>query len=204
MAEAAAPTAGPWQATPPDAAAVWLSALTVPWWIAGGWALDLFGGSQSRLHQDLDIGVLRRDAPVVLAALGAWAVFEAKGGRLTPLHAGHVPRPEVHSLWCRRADGGPWIFELMLDDAHRDRWVYRRDPAVQAPLARVIRRSVNGIPYLAPEVQLLYKARAVRAQDQADFDGIAPRLDATARAWLQRALARSEPNHRWLPMLRAT
>jgi hypothetical protein len=204
MAAEATSTVGAWQATQPDAAAVWLSGLTVPWWIAGGWALDLFAGSQCRPHQDLDVGILRRDAPTLLAAFASWAVFEAKDGTLTRLHAGRQPRAEVHSLWCRRAADGPWILELMLDEARRERWLYRRDPAIQAPLTQVIRHAVNGIPYLAPEVQLLYKARAVRARDQADFDRIAPRLDAAARTWLHSALAQAEPKHPWLTVLRAT
>jgi len=31
------------------------------WWVAGGWAIDLHLGHQSRAHQDIDIAVLRRD-----------------------------------------------------------------------------------------------------------------------------------------------
>lgn len=174
MAAEAASTARAWHAMQPDAAAVWLAALTVPWWIAGGWAL------------------------------ASWAVLEAKDGTLTRLHAGRLPRAAVHWLWCRRADDGPWTLELMLDEAQHDRWVYRRHPAIQAPLTQAVRRAANGNPYFAPEVQILYKACAVRARDQADFDRIAPRLDGAARSWLQGALAQAEPNHRWLTMLRAT
>ncbi len=44
----------------------WFASLTVPWWIAGGWALDLFAGDQSRPHKDLDVGILRNDALHVL------------------------------------------------------------------------------------------------------------------------------------------
>ena len=47
----------------------------------------------------------------------------------------------------------------------------------------------------------LYKARWSRAQDQADFQLIAPRLDATARAWLVDGLARTEAGHRWIAAL---
>jgi hypothetical protein len=60
---------GTWRAVHPAEGAGWLSALTVPWWIAGGWALDLFLSVQIRAHEDLDIGVLRRDVLKVLAAL---------------------------------------------------------------------------------------------------------------------------------------
>jgi hypothetical protein len=48
------------------------------------------------------------------------------------------------------------------------------------PLAHAIRRSSEGIPYLAPEIQLLYKARDARPEDQADFKCCAPLLDSQA------------------------
>ena len=73
--------AGRWRSVHPGEAAAFFSAVRVPWWIAGGWALDLFVGKQSRPHKDLDIGVLRRDVMTVLSALPSWAIFEAKHGQ---------------------------------------------------------------------------------------------------------------------------
>ena len=190
-----------WKAVHPSEGVRWLSALAVPWWVAGGWAIDLFAGGQSRPHKDLDIGILRRDALHVISMLSSWEFFEAKGGELTRLHGGVVPRAEVNSLWCRPADTTQWVLELMLDDSDDDRWVFRRDARIQRPLTIAIRRNAEGIPYLTPEIQLLYKARATRAQDQADFDHIAPRLAADARTWLQESLAKTDPEHVWLSML---
>ena len=34
-----------------------LRGVTVPWYVAGGWALDLYRGVESREHEDLEIGV---------------------------------------------------------------------------------------------------------------------------------------------------
>jgi hypothetical protein len=160
----------------PNEVVRYLCSLRALWWVAGGWALDLFVGSQSRPHKDLDIGMLRRDALEVLAAPSSWEIFEAKDGGLTRLREGDAPRAEVNSLWCRPADDTEWTFELMLDESEDGHWVFRRDRAIQRPLALDIRRNPNGIPFLAPEIQLLYKARPVRVQDQADFDHVAPRL----------------------------
>jgi Aminoglycoside-2''-adenylyltransferase len=50
-----------WQLWNPDKAATCFAALHVPWWIAGGWAIDLFLGRQTREHEDLDVLILRRD-----------------------------------------------------------------------------------------------------------------------------------------------
>jgi aminoglycoside-2''-adenylyltransferase len=190
-----------WKSLQPRDGARWLSALTVPWWVAGGWAIDLSAGDQSRPHKDLDIGILRRDALSVIAALSSWEFHEAKGGVLSRLRDGHAPGVEVNSLWCRPTGATEWFLELMLDESDGNRWVFRRDHQIQRPLRTAIRHNSEGIPYLAPEIQLLYKARAMRAEDQADFDLITPRLDADACAWLRQSLAKTDPSHAWLQML---
>jgi hypothetical protein len=191
-------TTGTWRSVHPSAVARYLSSLRAPWWVAGGWALDLFVGSQSRPHKDLDIGILRKDALIVLSALPTWEIFEAKDGLLTRMREGDAPRVDVNSLWCRPAGDSDWTFELMLDESADDRWVFRRDPTIRRPLSLAVRRDPTGIPFLAPEIQLLYKARAVRAKDQADFDHVAPRLDAEARTWLRTALTNVDQGHAWL------
>jgi hypothetical protein len=137
----------------------------------------------------------------VLARLPDWAFFEALNGTLTRLGDGAMPRAGVHSLWGRPLSSQPWLLELMLDRGECGHWVYRRHPDIARPFATAIRRTAEGLPYLAPEIQLLYKARPVRPRDQADFDRIAPLLSCEAQAWLRQALALAEPGHRWLPLL---
>lgn len=189
---------GAWQSVHPAQCAEWFSALTVPWWVAGGWALDLYAGAQSRPHGDLDVGVLRRDVREVLAALSSWQVFEVRAGALTRLSAGAEPGTEVNSLWCRPLGAPLWMMQLLLDESADDSWVFRRQPDIRLPLAMAVRRNSAGLPFLSPEIQLLYKAKDPRPRDQADFDHIAPRLDPGARAWLRDALERVHPGHAWI------
>ena len=192
----------PWRAVVPDSCADWFSSLKVPWWVAGGWALDLYTGEQSRAHEDLDVGVLRANISSVLDALSSFEVFEAKDGVLTPIQAGNAPRPDVYSLWCRPTGSLRWEVELMLDECLGEEWVYRRCESIRRPLSSVVQRSLSGLPYLAPEIQLLYKARGMRPRDQADFDRIAPRLSRAAQTWLLQALEYAEPAHSWISALR--
>lgn len=91
--------------------------------------------------------------------------------------------------------------ELMLDEAENEHWIYRRQRQIQRPLNIAIRRSVQGIPYLAPEIQLLYKSHRMRPQDQADFEHIVPKLDRGSRHWLRDGLLITEPTHSWLSAL---
>jgi hypothetical protein len=180
-----------------------LAGVDAPWWIAGGWALEMFRGTGTRAHTDLDVGVLRRDISTVLERLSGWEIFEAKGGQLTRLASRALPRTDVYALWGRPTADDPWSIELMLDEADGDMWVYRRDPRIRRSFATTIRQGVDGICYLAPEVQLLYKSRATREQDDADFAQTWPLLSDDARGWLYRALELVAPRHQWVQSLSA-
>jgi hypothetical protein len=142
--------------------------------------------------------------PALLHSFSTWDVFEAKDGRLTYLAVGCVPRPDVHALWCRPTAAHPWTIELMLDEADGDTWVYRRNPRIRRPMSAVVRQSPVGLPYLAPEIQLLYKSKTPRERDDADFDQIWPLLDADARTWLGDALELTTPHHNWIGVVRAS
>jgi hypothetical protein len=193
---------GSWLGLSPQDGAQLLAVLEAPWWVAGGWALDLHLGRVTRAHTDLDIGIFRRDAAKVLAALPGWEIFEARNGSLTQLPEGRAPRAEVNSLWCRRANAEQWALELMLDECDGESWVFRRDVRITRPLASLTQRNPDAIAYLAPEIQLLYKARATRTQDQADFERIVPHLAHDARTWLRESLSLIAPEHAWILMLR--
>ena len=56
----------------------------------------------------------------------------------------------------------------------------------------------HGIPYLAPELVLLFKAKHARPKDQSDFDQTIPHMTPAQRTALARLLARAHPGHRWL------
>ncbi len=202
MSEVYGPAEGHWRPVQPRDVAALLLQVNVPWWIAGGWALDLFLGSQTRPHDDLDIGILRRDAAGIMAALPGWEFFEAAVGMLYRLGCYEQPRAEVNSLWCRPCNTQSWSLELMLDDADGDTWVFRRQPAVRMPLARAVRYTADQIPYLTPEIQLLYKARRPRAKDQDDFERVLERLGTDERSWLYVSLSEIDPQHAWLTKLR--
>jgi len=189
-----------WDPASPHDAARWFARVCAPWWIAGGWAIDTFLDRETRAHKDLDVGVLRRDIGGVLDALPDFEIFEAKDGELTYL-SGTAPRRDVNSLWCRVRGARQWTLEIMLDESRDGCWVYRRDPAIRRDLASVIRRSSIGIPYLAPEVQLLYKAKHARPEDERDFEAVAPRLTEDTRHWLRQSLLDTLPSHPWIGVL---
>ena len=168
------------------------------WWIAGGRALELFAGRAWRSHGDADAGILRADQTRVFAALRGFELHAAQHGELRRLGEGETAPPGANSVWCRAGSGEPWRFELLLDSSEGSDWVFRRDRAIRLPLADLVRRTSDGCPYLRPDVQLLYKAKQMRPEDDADFAAVAGRLDTEACHWLRRALERVHPGHPWL------
>ncbi len=63
-------------------------------------------------------------------------------------------------------------------------------------------RDFEGIPYLAPEVQILFKSKDIRPKDEADFQAVHELLDTAQRAWLVAALELTSPGHRWIATLK--
>jgi hypothetical protein len=201
MKSAYGPAAGQWQQVHPREARSLLGPVPTRWWVAGGWALDLFIGQQGRPHKDLDIGILRRDLRQVLGAMSGWEFFEAKGGELFgPLRSD--AREEVNSLWGRRIHTSEWALELMLDDSFDDQWVFRRNHRIRRALDTAIRYDSERTPYLAPEIQLLYKASRIRPEDYLDFERTNGHLEDSSRRWLSCALDQLDPRHPWLHVLR--
>lgn len=181
-------------ATPAEVAALF-SRVTVPWWIAGGYAIEFAVGRQFREHADVDVLFLRRDQAAVQAALPSWEWWAADPpGTLRPWRPGEVLPRGVDDVWCRPGPSAPWRIQIMLDETEGDEWVSRRDPAVRRPVSELGGLTPTGIPYLAPEVQLYVKSRGIRPKDEQDFAAALPVLDAAQRRWLADALP---PDHHW-------
>ncbi|HEU4896781.1 MAG TPA: amino acid transporter [Actinomycetota bacterium] len=191
----------PWEPVSIAGVAALLDGLPARWWIAGGWAIELFAGASIRDHDDVDVAVLRPDQLAVQAHLDGWDLRVAHGGGLAPWPPGRLLDPDEHGIWARPSPASPWRLELLVDDVVDGQWVYRRNPVVRLPLERLGRTTVAGVPYLCPEVVLLYKSKRPRAADEHDARVAIPRLSAAERAWLAAAIAADAPDHQWLPLL---
>ena len=184
-----------------------------PWWVAGGWALDLFLGHRTRPHADLEISVLAADQRALFEQLGGWDLrLVAPGASLAPWDGSRIEAP-FHQVWARHGPGrpatadefaaDPTMLGYLLEQGDARRWVFRRDSAVIRPLHGFGAATADGVPFVRPEVALLFKAKATRFKDQRDFDRVLPRLDGAARAWLVSALEQAHPGHAWIGLLRA-
>lgn len=169
------------------------------WMIAGGWALDLHLGSGQRHHEDIDVLVYLNEQHRVQQFLQqqGWSLQRIEKGQffpwlpgetiLFPHHQAHATHPDFPSI------------DLLFDGGGPDQWVYRRNPAVTHPAAQGV--GPHQVPYLMPEVVLLYKGTSsvgIRSKDQQDLQRILPVLTCQQQKWLQSQLMDPHP---WRPLL---
>lgn len=174
-----------------------------PWWFAGGQAIDAFLGYESREHGDIDIGCFREDQLAMQRQLSGLELWYADAPyQFMPWRDGEVLPAHAHDIWARGSAGLPWCLQLMLDEREGQDWVYRRNPAVRRPINSFITFR-HGVPYIAAEVQLLYKSPSAHRvpKNVLDFENCLPCLDETQRRWLAYALHTCEPGHPWIARL---
>jgi hypothetical protein len=168
------------------------------WWISGGHALELALGRSWRAHADTDLSVLRQDAPLLLDTMPAWEIHVAARGTLRRWH-GEPLRLEAdeNNLWCRRPDG-PWEVDIVISQGDEDAWVYRRDPSLRIAWEAAVLRGDGTPPFLAPELQLLFKSKGPRPKDHLDAEVVIPDLTPEAKAILR---SRLPDGHPWLRLM---
>jgi hypothetical protein len=175
-----------------------LSALTVPYWIAGGWAIDLAVGRVTRDHADVDIMLLERDEHALRTDLTQVDVqLIGRDGQSGPWPAGRrllagpglgPRRPIGADRLVLHSKNLPLPAEVLLASAVGASWVYYRGArCISRPLAGITRNR-DGISFLAPEVVLLFKSRSASEKDQRDVETALPVLNAEQRSWLHGAL----------------
>jgi hypothetical protein len=188
-----------WDAWPPRIMADRLAGVSAPWCVAAGWALDLFRGTQSRAHGDLEIAVPASRFAEIAVRFADCEFFVAHDGKVHPASAETLRLGQ--QTWARERSSGKWRFDVFREPHDGDTWICRRDERIRRPYASVIHHDADGIPYLAPEIVLLFKAKGLRAKDATDFQGALPLLDGEQRRWLNDALALVHPAHPWRAFL---
>ncbi|WP_282698372.1 amino acid transporter [Streptomyces sp. CC208A] len=172
------------------------------WWVAGGYAVELAVGRPFREHDDIDVLLLRQDQLAVQEVLAGWEWWASDPpGSMRRWRPGELLPVGVHDVWCRPGPGAPWWIQVMLDEAEGETWMSRRDARIRRSMDRLGATAADGTPFLAPEVQLFYKAKTPRPKDEQDFAEVLPHLDPAARAWLAEALSVAYGPHPWAAIL---
>ncbi len=185
---------GPWKPLELDGVVLLFEGWPRRWWITGGVALELCLGRSWRSHKDSDVSVLRDDLGSLAELMVNWDLHVAAAGVLTqwdgtPLRA----QESQDNIWCRRAPDQPWSLDITISEGDDEHWIYRRDPNLRVLWSDAVLRDEQGIPYLAPDLQLLFKSEDHREKDDRDFAEVLPDLEPEQRQRLVDCLAIDHP-----------
>jgi hypothetical protein len=108
---------------------------------------------------------------------------------------------EHFQTWFRDPVTGTYHLDVFRDPHEGDTWLCRRDPSIRRPYSEVIMVTDAGIPYMAPELVLLFKAKSDRSKDRTDLHAARTSLSTVQVSWLRGALASLHPGHPWLEVL---
>jgi len=180
----------------PSNVALQLAGIATPWYVAAGWALDLFRGRQTREHGDIEIAIPAASFPEVRNRFPGYVFDGAGSGRIWEDATPDV-LAAMHQTWLRDPATGNYLLDVFREPHDGDTWICRRDETIRFPYRDIIHHTNNAIPYLAPELVLLFKAKHARRKDQADFDATVPHMTPAQRETLAGLLARAHPGHPW-------
>lgn len=178
--------------------AQWMAAFEGKWFIAGGWAIDLHIGEETRSHDDIEVAVFREDQSLLGETMSGWKVHVIEDKELkewNQMEHLELPIHEIHAKTDTQE------LEILLNEKEGNNWVYRRNPEITFPVSHMHLHSEQGFPYLNPEIVLLYKAKNTIKKDEQDFEAVFPRLNEHQKEWLKQALIQTQPAHPWLEKL---
>lgn len=194
--------------------------------ICGGQAIDLFLGYTSRTHGDIDILAFwpERDRVIAYMQSRGYTVFEPIGGGQAHLVSDIADQRQVkRNIFCiaegcelvRLAPAGERgiynidflrggqpslrFVEFLFNHKTDTHFLYARDHSIIRELDRAILQR-GGVPYLSPELCLLYKSTdTAREGYQQDFELAVRAMNQEQKEWLNCSLRALFPHgHPWL------
>ena len=194
----------------------------ISWAICGGFALDLFLEKDTRTHSDIDICVFEKDREKILSYMlqNNWLVYEFRGqGKVRPLE-GPLSSETGRNLMCTNGkcdivkfypcedDNLLWheffhtgikefnYLEFLFNTTNEDYFVFDKQQEIKREISKAILFN-NDIPYLAPEIVLLYKSsRSENAEYHYDFEQTYSHMNAEQKMWIAKSLDILYPNGR--------
>ena len=205
-----------------------LQTADIDWGICGGLAVDLFHGNLTRKHLDLDICVFweNRGDVINLMKDTGWMIYEyCGGGKSHLIHNADEQEFPNNNLFCVKGNNkalhltylGDNMYEHSMDQIEQRELDFldflfnrREGNCLILPGNHGIKRELSkafciyeDIPYLSPEIVLLYKSMESEREDyEHDFNITIGALDSERKTWLVNSLKVSFPQgHNWLNLI---
>jgi len=204
-----------------------LGSLKTKWCFCGGWAIDLYLAKETRPHKDLDIMIFKKDLQETIDYMktNGWKVEAPTRQGFLPVDSDNYEEFEYDNLWCmneqypldylkvdeqsaynfyhyeREEQKDLDFLEILLNSSENGYFVYQRNPEIRLEVNKAL-YSFEGIPYLAPEIVLLYKSKYLSEDNQADFELVIPKMKDSQKSWLVEALKYEYgSDHPWVMIL---
>ena len=192
----------------------------------GGYAIELFLDRELRTHGDIDVSVYwdERDSIIRYMKNNAWKVYEMCGNGIAHQIVDIADQLKLkRNIFCVKENcklvtlnpkaekdmytidfdhSGQTNFdfiEFLFNNKTQSDFCYARNEAITLPLfsAKLFN---TGIPYLAPEIVLLYKSTDITREGyQLDFDAAIDKMSKYQKCWLKNVLIKMNPNgHPWI------
>jgi hypothetical protein len=171
------------------------------WMVCGGWAIDLFVGHQTRAHDDLDVAVDSRSQNRLHQQLVGWQLYAAIGKGYVVWPAGIELEWPAYEIIVQLEGHHPPVFHIILNDLHDGDWRLPAYPGIHRAGPHWKLRTLDGIPFVAPEIALLRKHRKHLPKDEADLQAVLGHMSSDQRSWLRTALERYAPGDAWIAQL---
>ena len=157
-----------------------------PWFIAGGWAIDLFLDRETRTHDDIEIGIYREHQMKLQKYFEKRKKYYINNKSLIGKHTKvewnkEYLRLPIHELYIEYND---FEIEVLLNERDEANWIYRRNEKIKHNEQTVILNTKDGIPYLCPEIVLLYKTKEIREKDIQDIKNASTKMNDSQIKWL--------------------
>lgn len=202
-----------------------LKPIGVDYAICGGSTIDLFLGKKTRTHKDLDVAVYWEERDIIIQHMldSNWGIYEPCGGEYFHKINDITEQKQIKSnIWCIKPGNSHYsifefednMFKIDFDGAEQtqldyieflfnnrkdDFFLYARNKDIKLEMNKAV-LTAKDIPYLAPELILLYKSTAADNPDyQLDFDNAVLKMDEEQLMWLEKSLISMFPHgHKWL------
>lgn len=194
--------------------------------VCGGFAIDLFLGNESRKHGDIDISAYWKDRNAIIEYMRSkeYEVFEMLGEgkvhRITDVNDQmYLKRNifcqkdncELVQLWDTSEKDIYFMdfkhigltklnfVEFLFNNKSDTDFLYARNEDIKRSLEKAV-LFADGIPYLAPEICLLYKSTDIMREGyQQDYEKAFEKMSREQRDWLNYALYTMYPEgHKWI------
>ena len=196
----------------------------VPWAVCGGFALDMFLDKDTRTHGDIDICVFEKDRKNIFHHMlqNNWLVYEFRGnGKVRPLDVASASEPgrnlmctngecdivkfypcdEEGLLWYEFFHTGIkefYYLEFLFNTIAENNFVFDKNKGIHREISKAILFN-EGIPFLAPEIVLLYKStQSEKAEYNFDFQQVFSHMNNEQKSWFSQSLDVLYPGgHMW-------